>query len=50
MLGVQEVVVKGGYAPMPPSFSYYVTLVNPFILFQVVLKGDVRIFKHLGIS
>jgi hypothetical protein len=39
MLGVQEVVIKGGYALMPPSFSYSVTIVNPSILSQVVLKG-----------
>jgi hypothetical protein len=35
---------------MPPSFSYCVTIVNPSILSQVVLKGDVRIFRHLGVS
>ncbi|MCZ2221973.1 hypothetical protein NUW87_11490, partial [Corynebacterium pilbarense] len=32
MLGVQEVVIKGGYALMHPSFSYCVTIVNPSIL------------------
>jgi hypothetical protein len=35
---------------MPPSFSYCVTIVNPSILSQVVLKGDGRIFRHLGFS
>jgi hypothetical protein len=39
MLGVQEVVINGGYALIPPSFSYCVTIVNPSILSQVVLKG-----------
>jgi hypothetical protein len=39
MLGVQEVVIKGGYAIIPPSFSYCVTFVNPSILSQIVLKG-----------
>jgi hypothetical protein len=39
MLGVQKVVIKGGWALMPPSFSYCVTIVNPSILSQVVLKG-----------
>jgi hypothetical protein len=39
MLGVQEVVIKGGYALMPPSFSYCVIITNPSILSQVVLKG-----------
>jgi hypothetical protein len=39
MLGVQEVVIKGGYDLIPPSFSYCVTIVNPSILSQVVLKG-----------
>jgi hypothetical protein len=35
---------------MPSSFSYCVTFVNPSILSQVVLGGDVRIFGHLGVS
>jgi hypothetical protein len=35
---------------MPPSLSYCVAFVNPSILSQVVLKGDVRIFRHLGVS
>ena len=39
MLGVQEVVIKGGQALMPPSLSYCVIFVNPSILSQVVLKG-----------
>jgi hypothetical protein len=39
MLGVEEVVIKGGYVLMPPSFSYCFTIVNPSILFQVFLKG-----------
>ena len=39
MLGVQEVVPKGGQALVPPSFSYCVIFVNPSILSQVVLKG-----------
>jgi hypothetical protein len=39
MLGVQEVVIKGGYAIIPPSFSYCVTIVDPSILSQVILKG-----------
>jgi hypothetical protein len=38
MLGVQEVVIKGVYALMPPSFSYCVIIINPSILSQVVLK------------
>jgi hypothetical protein len=50
MLGVQEVVIMGGQDLMPPSFSYCVTIVNHSILSQVVLKGDVRIFRHLGVS
>ena len=39
MVGVQEVVTKGGQALVPPSFSYCVIFVNPSILSQVVLKG-----------
>ena len=39
MLGVQEVVTKGGQALVPPSFSYCVIFVNPSILSPVVLKG-----------
>ena len=39
MLGAQEVVIKGGWDLMPPSFSYCVIIVNPSILSQVVLKG-----------
>jgi hypothetical protein len=39
MLGFHEVVIKGGYALMTPSFSYSFTFVNPSILSQVVLKG-----------
>jgi hypothetical protein len=39
MLGVQEVVIKGKLALMPHFFSYCVTIVNPSILSQVVLKG-----------
>eukprot|EP00253_Pinus_taeda_P004061 PITA_04061 len=39
MLGVPEVVNKGGKALVPPSFSYCVIFVNPSILSQVVLKG-----------
>jgi hypothetical protein len=39
MLGVQEDVIKGGWALMPPSFCYCVNIVNPSILSQVVLKG-----------
>ena len=39
MVGVQEVVIKGGYALMPHSFSYYVNFVNPSIISQVFLKG-----------
>ena len=50
MLGFQEIVIKGGWALMPLSFSYCVTIVNPSILSQVVLKGYVRIFRHLGVS
>jgi hypothetical protein len=38
MLGVQEVVIKGGICSNV-SFSYCVTIVNPSILSQVVLKG-----------
>ena len=39
MVGVQQVVIKGGYALIPPSFSYCVNFINPSILSQVVLKG-----------
>ena len=39
MADVQEVVFKGGYALIPPSFSYCVNFLNPSILSQVVLKG-----------
>jgi hypothetical protein len=39
MLGVQEVVIKRGQALFSPSFSYCVTIVNPSILSQVILKG-----------
>ena len=39
MVSVQEVVIKGAYALIPPSFSYCVNFVNPSILSQVVLKG-----------
>ena len=39
MVGVQEVVIKGGQALIPPSSSYCVNFVNPSILSQVVLKG-----------
>jgi hypothetical protein len=39
MLGVQEVVINGGYTLMPPSLSYCVTIVTPSIPSQVVLKG-----------
>jgi hypothetical protein len=39
MLGVQVVVIKGGYDIMPPYFSYFVSFVNPSILSQVVLNG-----------
>jgi hypothetical protein len=37
MLGVQEVVIKGGKDLIPPSFC--VTFINPSILTHVVLKG-----------
>ena len=47
MLGVQEVVIKGGQALMPPSFSYCVTIVNPSILSQVVLKGGCQDIQTL---
>lgn len=39
MIGVQEVVIKGEQALIPPSFSYCVNFANPSILSQVVLKG-----------
>jgi hypothetical protein len=39
MLGVEEVVIKGGYTLIPPSFSYCVSFVNPSILSQVFIKG-----------
>ena len=35
---------------MPHSFSYYITFVNPSMLSEVILKGDVSIFKNLGQS
>ena len=50
MLGVQEVVIKGGQALMPPSLSYWLCFVNPSILSQVLKGGDVIIFRYLGIS
>ena len=39
MVGVEEVLTKEGYAPMPPSFSYCFIFVHTSILSQVSLKG-----------
>ena len=47
MLGVQEVVIKGGQALMPLSFSCCVTIVNISILSQFVLKGGCQDIQTL---
>jgi hypothetical protein len=49
MLEVQENIIKGGQALMPLSFSYCIVFVNPSILSQFVIKGDVKIFRHLKV-
>eukprot|EP00253_Pinus_taeda_P004469 PITA_04469 len=38
-LEFKKLSLRGGYALMPPSFSYCVIFVHPSILSQVVLKG-----------
>ena len=51
MLGVQECVLKGGIGSNAPFLLLIVSLLQILQSYpKLFLRGDVRIFRHLGVS